>query len=98
MYALIDGAAIRSRDELHDALARQLALPAWYGRNLDALFDCLTEMSEDCEIVLRGPEELFAALGVYADVLQAVLRDASTENPHLRFSVENGAEDPAWEV
>ncbi|GAA5151263.1 hypothetical protein GCM10023340_29850 [Nocardioides marinquilinus] len=26
---------------LHDVLARELGLPDWYGRNLDALADCL---------------------------------------------------------
>jgi len=87
MNAIIDGALIQSRESLHDTLAEQLALPEWYGRNLDALFDCLTDLHEETEIRLVHPEELFAHLGVYADVLQAVLRDACDENPQLRFEV-----------
>ncbi|MBE6910119.1 MAG: barnase inhibitor [Ruminococcaceae bacterium] len=87
MNALIDGALIQSREALHDSLARQLALPEWYGRNLDALFDCLTDLREETEIRLVHAEELFAHLGVYADVLQAVLHDACDENPRLRFEV-----------
>ncbi len=94
MYALIDGSAICSRDELHDALARQLALPDYYGRNLDALFDCLTDIREDSDIVVREPDALFAHLGVYADILQNVLRDAEGENPHLRLVIERGASVP----
>ncbi len=90
MYALIDGAAVCSRDELHDSLARQLKLPAYYGRNLDALFDCLSDIHEPCEIVLRGAEELFVHLGIYADVLQDVLRDAAEENPVLHLVIEDG--------
>ena len=89
MNALIDGAAIETREQLHDALARQLALPEYYGRNLDALFDCLTELREDAELRLVRRDELFAHLGVYADVLQNVLRDACEENPHLHFIVED---------
>lgn len=89
MYALIDGAAIESRGDLHDTLARQLSLPEWYGRNLDALYDCLTDIHEDSELRLIHPEELFAHLGVYADVLQTVLRDACGENPHLRFTLDD---------
>ncbi len=92
MYALIDGAAIHSRDELHDALARQLALPEWYGRNLDALFDCLTDIREPSDLVLRHREELFAHLGVYANVLQNVLEEASEENPALRLCIEDTEE------
>ena len=89
MNVLIDGAAIETREQLHDALARQLALPEYYGRNLDALFDCLTELREDAELRLVRRDELFAHLGVYADVLQNVLRDACEENPHLHFIVED---------
>jgi len=89
MTALIDGAAIETRDQLHDALARQLSFPAYYGRNLDALFDCLTDLNEDTELLLVHADALFAHLGVYADVLQALLRDACEENPHLHFTAED---------
>ena len=49
--AVLDGDAISTREELHAALARELALPDWYGGNLDALYDCLTDLGE--ETVLR---------------------------------------------
>lgn len=88
MNALIDGAVIASREQLHDTLAQQLAFPAHYGRNLDALYDCLTDLTEDVELRLVHREELFAHLGVYADVLQALLRDACAENPRLHFTME----------
>ena len=88
MTALIDGAAVATRDELHDALKRQLALPDWYGRNLDALYDCLTDIREDTEIRLVHADELSACLGAYAGVLQTVLRDAADENPRLRLIIE----------
>ena len=91
MYVLIDGAAIENREQLHDALTAQLALPEYYGRNLDALYDCLTEVAESCTIELRDPERLFAHLGLYADVLQTVLRDASDDNPRLHLIVEPSA-------
>lgn len=90
MYAVIDGANIASRNALHDSLSRQLSLPEWYGRNLDALYDCLTDIREDSELVLQNTSELYANLGPYADVLQAVLRDACEENPHLRLSIDEG--------
>ncbi len=88
MYALIDGAVIESREQLHDTLARQLSLPEHYGRNLDALFDCLTDIREDCELRLIHADELFAHLGVYADILQHGLHDSACENSSLHFTVE----------
>ena len=91
MTALIDGAVIETREQLHDALSKQLSLPEYYGRNLDALFDCLTDLREDTVLCLTHADELFAHLGVYADVFQTVLRDASAENPRLRFELAEEA-------
>ena len=85
MYALIDGAVILTRSDLHDALSRQLLLPDWYGGNLDALFDCLTELDRETELQLIHTEDLRAHLGGYADSLQRVLRDACEENPLLHY-------------
>lgn len=53
--------------EAHAYLAEHLDFPAYYGHNLDALYDCLTELSEDvCVTVVesgkafeRGFEQVF---------------------------------------
>jgi len=67
---------------IHDRLARELAFPEWYGRNLDALFDCLTDLAEDVSVTLLYPELLPG--------LTAVLNDAAADNPliHLQIIVE----------
>jgi len=89
MYALIDGEALESRRALHDALARQLALPEWYGRNLDALFDCLTDLHERTEIRVIHGEELRRRLGGYAGKLLQVLHEAADENHCLTILEED---------
>ncbi|MDD5295583.1 MAG: barstar family protein [Rhodocyclaceae bacterium] len=38
-------AAAKSVPELLDAFAQALAFPDWFGQNLDALLDCLTDLS-----------------------------------------------------
>jgi len=40
---LVDGPA-RTKDELMDAFANGCSLPAWFGRNYDALADCLGDL------------------------------------------------------
>ena len=45
----LDGKLIK--EEGHDYLMRALNLPDYYGRNLDALYDCLTEIECDIELV-----------------------------------------------
>lgn len=42
-----DCAAWRGLDEQHDALVTALGLPEHYGRNLDALADCLSDVAVD---------------------------------------------------
>jgi RNAse (barnase) inhibitor barstar len=41
---LLDVGDCDSSDELHGALASMLDFPSYYGRNLDALHDCLGEL------------------------------------------------------
>ena len=40
---IIELEGVDSRKELHERIAQVLPLPDWYGRNLDALYDMLTE-------------------------------------------------------
>jgi RNAse (barnase) inhibitor barstar len=42
LYADLSGAGTKA--EVLDALARALELPAHFGHNLDALYDCITDM------------------------------------------------------
>lgn len=72
----LDGELIK-RDG-HDYLMEALNLPDYYGKNLDALYDCLCEM--DCEIELINADE------VDEDILDT-FRDADGENEFLKFKI-----------
>lgn len=50
----IDCSQITKESQLHQALFEALRLPEWYGHNLDALFDCLTELEEDTHLILQS--------------------------------------------
>ena len=68
---------LADQEVLHDVLTRELELPEWYGRNLDALYDCLTEL-KDVELVLIGwPDE------GYLSRVRRVIVAAAWENDHL---------------
>ena len=41
---ILNGKEIRTQEELHRCFAITLNFPEWYGGNLDALFDCLTDI------------------------------------------------------
>lgn len=68
---------LRDRAALHDALAEQFRFPAHYGRNLDALYDMLTERpAEACRVEIENPEAMERHLGGYYRVFLSVLDDA----------------------
>ena len=82
---VLDGEKIQNREMLHDVLAEGLNFPEWYGRNLDALFDCLTDLRSGAKIVLCREELLREKLGAYADVLVKVFCEAMEENASLQI-------------
>lgn len=80
MNLQLDGGLFGNANQIHNYLANQLRLPAWYGRNLDALYDCLTDRGEDVTLtLLRWPET-----GMTGCFLR-VFRDAAAENPRLQI-------------
>ena len=80
----IDCRELSSRAAAHDCFARVFALPASYGRNLDALYDALTELPP-CVIVLEHTHCLYGALGPYAEKLLGVFRDAARDNKNIQI-------------
>ncbi|MBR5969339.1 MAG: barstar family protein [Lachnospiraceae bacterium] len=49
----IDLRYAQNKEELHEGLAATSVFPDYYGRNLDALYDVLTDISEDtCMLVM----------------------------------------------
>ena len=91
---VLDGAEMLTKAAAHSHLMARLALPDHYGKNLDALYDCLTERGEATLLVLYRAEAMKAALGDYGCALTDTLREAAAENPKLTFAVD-GEDDPA---
>ncbi len=84
-HCILDGEAIGTREQLHEILQRELELPEWYGRNLDALYDCLTDSHDLISIEFQNREALTDHLGRYARALEQVLRDAAMENEQIEI-------------
>lgn len=86
-YMIIDGNMIQSKDHLHDILARELELPDYYGCNLDALHDCLTDLRADTVISVVNCSQMSAELQQYTERLLRVLGDSAEENPHIHLNI-----------
>jgi RNAse (barnase) inhibitor barstar len=58
----LDFSQITSEEEFHDYIRNKLSFPIYYGKNLDAFWDCITEITEEMEIEIKGLESLSPAL------------------------------------
>lgn len=69
----LNAGLMKTREEMHDHLYERFALAEHYGRNLDALWDMLTERGEGGVILLSHEEEmpkelLLPLLGLLTDL------------------------------
>lgn len=87
MEVIVDCGKCTDKSSAHAYLKAQFGFPDYYGANLDALYDCLMEVS-DCEILLQNPAALYG-LGDYGVSLLEVLKDAARDNPSLELSAGN---------
>lgn len=78
-YVFLDGDKLRSNAELHNAFAASLDLPEWYGGNLDALHDVLTERADPVGIVIVHEAALRENLGRRANGFFRLLRDLEAD-------------------
>lgn len=78
---------LTSPDAFHEEIAKSLEFPGYYGKNLDALYDCLTDIIEPTEIVFPQKAEESAYLGEYAAKVICVLKDAEIDNDSLKITI-----------
>lgn len=78
MEITLDFQDIESREELHAYLQRRLQLPDYYGKNLDALHDCLSERQEGYCMRVEHLDCLRERFGDYADSLLQVFCDSGS--------------------
>ena len=83
----INAAEIFTPEQLHRLLSEKLAFPRYYGMNLDALYDCLTD--SEAEITVLNCGSLAENLGERkAESFFHVLSDSAENNPRLTVIFE----------
>ena len=73
-----------SRETAYDYLKAQLELPDYFGRNLDALRDSLTDLPET-RLIIKSPHYILTGMGEYGARLLNVLHDAAEESGRLEI-------------
>ena len=78
----LDGNLLADAAMVHEYLKEMLEFPEYYGSNLDALYDCLTDL-ENIEITINLPEEDGA---IFQKVLR-VFKAANRKNDSMKLIV-----------
>ena len=84
----VDISGVRDRKELHRCLAETLPLPNYYGNNLDALYDVLTEQGEPWDIEIVFMNETEERLGAYLLTMKRMCEAVEEENPCVKVRWE----------
>ena len=82
---VLDGEVLANQETAQEYLREMLEFPDYYGKNLDAVYDCLTDFDE-IEIQIR-----ITALqheSVYLNKILRVFQDASEENERITVKFE----------
>lgn len=82
------------KKDLHERIYEAMDFPEYYGNNLDALYDCLTDIVEDtCVGIYYSPD---AQNYEYIRKIIQVFEDAEDENEHLVFFTANLVDNRAY--
>ena len=81
---ILDAKKMLEKEKMHEYFANKFDLPEYYGRNLDALFDCLCEINEPMLIKLKN--ENFLDSGT-KESLTRLFRDICNENDLVKFEL-----------
>ncbi len=77
----LDCTDIREKGSFHAAVSKALSFADYYGKNLDALHDCLTDIFVDTQIRFEHWNTLREALGLYSAAIQWAMTHAADKNP-----------------
>ncbi len=84
----LDGKAMRSLDDLYDALSIQLSMPGHFGRNLDALWDVLSTDVGPFEIVWKHAGDSKKLMGKDFDRVVKLLKNIQKERDDFMLRIE----------
>lgn len=82
---VLDADRLLNKGDMGEYMSEVFPFPEYFGKNLDALHDLLSEVEEDTDIILTKDNVRQICASRYAYKVLRVMSDAAEENPHLRI-------------
>jgi ribonuclease inhibitor len=81
----IDISNVNTRKEFHEAVSHVLPCPEYYGKNLDALHDVLTDDVQKGRIFFTGCANFRELFPSYYRSLEEMSKDVTRDNPLIEI-------------
>ena len=81
---ILDAKEMAEKEKMHEYFTKKFGLPEYYGKNLDALFDCLCEINEPTLIKLKNENALDKST---KESLVTLFLDICAENEMVKFEL-----------
>ena len=88
MEIILNEKEFKGKKKAHTYLKKKLNFPDYYGKNLDALYDCLGEIGKETVIVIPAVIQNKEYLGEYGKTMLQVFQDAAEENSLLTVKIK----------
>lgn len=95
-YITLDFSGIKSQEQLYDYFEKVFDLPNYFGRNMDALWDCLLFWYDtETTIILKNVNALPSNLGWLGEIMLALFDDLQNEDENIAVQIVNAKDDEA---
>lgn len=93
-YIVLDFSGITSQEQLYDYFEKVFDLPDYFGRNMDALWDCLLFWYDsETTIILKNVNTLPSNLLWLAEIMLTLFDDLQNEDENITVQIENAEDD-----
>jgi len=84
---VIDGASITDWEAFHDLFSREFEFPNYYGRNMNAWIDCMSDLCGSGEIIVLHIDNIDALRKANIEIYDALIECSAFVN--WRFTEED---------
>ena len=94
-YITLDFSGVKSLWQLHEYFKEVFELPDYYGRNMDALWDCLRcSFEEDTTIILKNLQSMPKDMHPIIPTIQELFQDLQNEEAEVtvNYSADNDSD------